>query len=31
VITAARAGELDAVMAATKAVDPARDVKKKAA
>ena len=31
VITAARTGELDAVMAAAKAVDPARGVKKKAA
>jgi len=31
VITATRAGELDAVMAASKAVDPARGVKRKAA
>ena len=31
VITAARAGELDAVMAPAKAVDPARGVKRKAA
>ena len=31
VIAAVRAGELDAVMAAAKAVDPARGVKKKAA
>jgi len=31
VITATRAGELDAVMAAAKAVDPARGIKKKAA
>ncbi len=30
-ITAVRTGELDAVMAAAKAVDPARGVKKKAA
>jgi hypothetical protein len=30
VITATRTGELDAVMAAAKAVDPARGVKKKA-
>jgi len=31
VITAVRAGELDAVMAAAKVVDPARGIKKKAA
>jgi len=31
VITATRAGELDAVMAAAKAVDPARGIKRKAA
>jgi hypothetical protein len=31
VITATRAGELDAVMAAAKAIDPPRGIKKKAA
>ena len=31
VIAATRAGELDAVMAAAKAVDPARGIKRKAA